>query len=104
MERELQIELTHAQRQATAGRHTGETCPVTPSGSGCQECLEMGDSWVHLRVCPNCGHVGCGHVGCCDSSKNKPVTKHFYETQHPIVRTFEPGEGWAYPYQDEALF
>ena len=23
----------------------------------------MGDSWVHLREC-----LSCGHVGCCDSS------------------------------------
>src|SRR5260370_21252146 len=38
--------------------------PNTPAG--CEECLKMGDVWVHLRLC-----LECGHVGCCDSSKNK---------------------------------
>jgi hypothetical protein len=36
---------------------------VEPSGQGCEECLEMGDTWVHLREC-----LTCGHVGCCDNS------------------------------------
>ncbi len=36
---------------------------VTPSAEGCEECLQMGDTWVHLREC-----LTCGHVGCCDSS------------------------------------
>src|SRR5687768_9557980 len=45
----------------------------TPAGtSGCEECLQMGDDWVHLRRC-----LRCGHVGCCDSSKNRHATKHF---------------------------
>ena len=47
----------------------------------------MGDSWVHLRLC-----MECGHVGCCDSSKNKHATKHFHRTKHPLVRSIEPGE------------
>ena len=42
---------------------------VSPSGQGCKECLEMGDRWVHLRLC-----LTCGHVGCRDSSKNKHAT------------------------------
>lgn len=99
METQHTVELTRAQRQTTACSHTNEAKPVTPSGDGCQECLAMGDSWVHLRVC-----LSCGHVGCCDSSKNKHATKHFHETQHPIIRSFEPGEVWAYCYEDEALF
>ena len=70
--------------------------PVTPSSDGCKECLEMGDTWVHLRVC-----LGCGHVGCCDSSKNKHATKHFHATEHPVVRSFEPGEAWGYCYVHE---
>ena len=70
--------------------------PVTPSSEGCKECLEMGDSWVHLRIC-----LECGHVGCCDSSKNKHATKHFHATEHPVVRSFEPGEEWGYCYVHE---
>ena len=30
----------------------------------CEECVKTGDTWVHLRLC-----LICGHVGCCDSSK-----------------------------------
>ena len=78
--------------------HAKEIRKVEPSGSGCKECLEMGDSWVHLRLC-----LLCGHVGCCDSSKNKHATKHFHETHHPIVQSFEPGEDWRWCYVDEIL-
>ena len=56
----------------------------------------MGDVWVHLRLC-----LSCGHVGCCDSSKNKHATKHFRATQHPIIRSLEPGEDWRWCYVDE---
>jgi uncharacterized UBP type Zn finger protein len=62
--------------------------PRTPEG--CEECLKMGDDWVHLRLCKTCGHVGC-----CDNSKNKLATKHFHRTTHPIIKSFEPGEGWV---------
>jgi len=63
---------------------------------GCEECLQMGDTWVHLRLC-----LECGHVGCCDSSKNKHATKHFRSTHHPLVRSIEPGEQWVWCYADE---
>ncbi len=43
--------------------HTDRIRDVEPSGQGCEECLEMGDTWVHLREC-----LTCGHVGCCDNS------------------------------------
>jgi uncharacterized UBP type Zn finger protein len=76
--------------------HVAELRPVTPSGAGCQECLAMGDIWVHLRIC-----LTCGHVGCCDSSKNKHATKHHHATGHPIVMSFEPGESWLWCYVDE---
>ena len=29
--------------------------PKTPQG--CEECLAMGDNWVHLRLCETCGHL-----------------------------------------------
>ena len=67
--------------------------PRTPDG--CEECLELGDTWVHLRLCKTCGHVGC-----CDSSRNKHATKHFRATQHPIVQSFERGEDWLWCYVD----
>ncbi len=65
---------------------------------GCEECLKMGDSWVHLRLC-----MECGHVGCCDSSKNTHATKHFRHTRHPLVRSLEPGESWIWCYEDQDI-
>ena len=79
--------------QSTLRSHTA---PVKPSGKGCAECLASGDTWVHLRLC-----LSCGHVGCCDSSRNKHATAHFHQTQHPVVKSFEPGESWAWCYVDE---
>jgi uncharacterized UBP type Zn finger protein len=72
---------------------------LRPKTRGCEECLAMGDTWVHLRLC-----TACGHVGCCDSSKNKHATKHFRSTGHPIVRSLEPGEEWGWCYVDEVGF
>jgi uncharacterized UBP type Zn finger protein len=69
--------------------------PVTPIARGCQECLERGDSWVHLRLC-----MTCGHVGCCDDSTNRHATRHFHRTQHPVIKSFEPGEDWGWCYPD----
>jgi adenylate cyclase len=65
---------------------------------GCEECLQMGYDWVHLRLC-----LSCGHVGCCDNSSNKHATKHFKSTKHPIIRSFEPGETWEWCYVDNIL-
>lgn len=72
---------------------------VVPSGSGCKECLEIGDAWVHLRMC-----LSCGQVGCCDSSKNKHAIKHFTKVAHPIIQSFQPGEDWKWCYIDEVMF
>ena len=76
--------------------HAKQIRQVTPSGTGCKECLETGDTWVHLREC-----LVCGHIGCCDSSKNKHATQHFHLTKHPIMQSFEPGENWRWCYVDE---
>ena len=71
--------------------------PRTPEG--CEECLEMGDEWVHLREC-----LVCGHVGCCDQSKNKHATKHFHSSKHPVMKSFQPGENWTWCYVHEQMF
>lgn len=76
--------------------HLDSIKEVTPSAEGCEECLQTGDWWVHLRLC-----LTCGHVGCCDSSPNKHASKHAKETGHPIVESFEPGEDWQWCYIDE---
>jgi hypothetical protein len=71
---------------------------VTPSAEGCEDCLKIGDTWVHLRICKICGHVGC-----CDNSKNKHATQHFHATGHPIMQSLEPGENWMWCYVDEMI-
>ena len=76
--------------------HITQIRPVEPrTPPGCEECLKTGSRWVHLRLC-----LSCGHVGCCDSSPGKHATKHFHATDHPMVRSFEPGEDWAWCYVD----
>lgn len=78
--------------------HLQQIQEVTPSAQGCEECLQMGDTWVHLRIC-----LICGHVGCCDQSKNRHATRHFHTTGHPLVQSFEPGEQWVWCYEDRLL-
>jgi uncharacterized UBP type Zn finger protein len=77
--------------------HVHVVTPKTPDG--CEECLETGDEWVHLRLC-----LECGHVGCCDDSPNTHATKHFHKTKHPVMRSFEPGEDWGFCYVDDIMF
>ena len=76
--------------------HTDQIRDVQPSAQGCEECLQIGDSWVHLGEC-----LVCGYVGCCNSSKNKHATRHSLGTSHPIVASFEPGEDRRWCYADE---
>jgi monovalent cation:H+ antiporter-2, CPA2 family len=82
----------------TRCRHLDFVRTDRPRSSGCEECLKLGDNWVHLRLCRTCGHVGC-----CDDSKNRHATKHFHATQHPIMTSIEPGELWSWCYIDELV-
>ena len=66
---------------------------------GCEDCLAIGGTWVHLRMCQSCGHIGC-----CDNSPNRHATGHHHETGHPIIRSAEPGEDWSWCYVDELMF
>lgn len=76
--------------------HLGVLADVAPRARGCEACLRTGDTWVHLRVC-----LACGHVGCCDSSKNRHASAHFWSSRHPLVRSMETGEDWRWCYVDE---
>jgi uncharacterized UBP type Zn finger protein len=67
-----------------------------PAKHVCDECVKLGDTWVHLRMC-----LICGNVACCDSSKNKHATKHFHHSKHPLIRSIEPQETWIWCYVDE---
>jgi diadenylate cyclase len=83
----------------TTCTHLDQNRTLIPRTDGCEECLQAGDDWVHLRLC-----LTCGHVGCCDDSKNKHATAHFHLTNHPVIESLEPGENWRWCYVDEILF
>lgn len=61
--------------------HLGTIREIRPRPAGCEECLKTGDSWVHLRLC-----LTCGHVGYCDSSPNRHATKHFHQDPSSAYR------------------
>lgn len=63
----------------------------------CAECVESGDSWVHLRTCQ-----ACGVTLCCDSSPNRHASAHAREASHPVIASAQPGERWLYCYPDDA--
>jgi Na+/H+ antiporter len=97
-DRETDLRPTYTPEGAC--EHLAAACEVpTPrTPKGCEECLQDGSEWVHLRMC-----MDCGHVGCCDSSINNHGTKHFETTGHPVMRSFEPGEAWRWCFVDEAM-
>jgi uncharacterized UBP type Zn finger protein len=66
---------------------------------GCVDCLAIGGTWIHLRMCQSCGHIGC-----CDDSPNRHATAHYAATAHPIMRSAEPGEDWSWCFVDEVAF
>jgi uncharacterized UBP type Zn finger protein len=78
--------------------HTDQIRDVEASAQGCEDCMGRGERWVHLRKC-----LICGYVGYCDQSPNRHATEHFHATEHPIIRSFEPGEDWRWCYVDEVL-
>lgn len=75
--------------------HQDQINDVKPNTNGCEECLKEGKKWVQARMC-----MICGHVGCCDSSDGKHARKHFEETGHPIIYSYEPGTDWKWCYED----
>ncbi len=90
-----------------AGPSSADDCahlraaPLAPEPAGpaeCAQCLAEGLTWVHLRMC-----LSCGQIGCCDSSPGNHATKHYNQTQHPVIRSIEPGEAWRWCYVDELL-
>lgn len=80
---------------STACSHLMETPNDPKPGGGCPQCFAVGDTWVHLRFCATCGAVGC-----CEQSKNQHAKKHWSGTGHPVIRSKEPGEMWAWCYSD----
>lgn len=78
--------------------HAPASTSVWPSAPGCEDCLREGMRWVHLRIC-----LACGRVGCCDSSPGRHASAHAADAGHPVVRSLEPDETWAWCYVDERL-
>ncbi|MCU1465665.1 MAG: Zn-finger-containing protein [Actinomycetia bacterium] len=80
--------------------HLGVVDPtVEPRATGCEECLAIGSTWLHLRMC-----MTCGHIGCCDSSPHRHARAHWRDVAHPIVQSYEPGEDWWWCYDDDVMF
>ena len=71
--------------------HLSTVREVSPSSTGREDCLRM------------CMH--CGHVGCCDNSPNRHATGHWRaHADHPVIRSFEPGEDWWWCCADDLFF
>jgi len=70
--------------------------PLTPRG--CPDCEREGTRSVHLRMC-----MACGNIGCCNSSVGRHAERHFHDSGHPVMRSFEPGEAWRWCYLDDLL-
>jgi hypothetical protein len=69
-----------------------------PEKLECDECVQIGSDWVHLRTCQECGATLC-----CDSSPNRHASKHAHVSGHPVIASAQPGERWLYCYPDEAF-
>jgi CPA1 family monovalent cation:H+ antiporter len=95
---EREVDLRPGPKHEAACAHleaaTANPMPRTPDG--CEECLAEGLTWVHLRLC-----MACGHVGCCNSSPQRHADHHHEATGHPVIRSFEIGEAWRWCYVDE---
>jgi uncharacterized UBP type Zn finger protein len=97
--RRAQVFIVNQSENPMTCSHVDRIRNVQPSGTGCDDCLRVGDTWLQLRMC-----MDCGYVGCCDSSKNKHAIAHFRTTRHPIARSVEPGEEWGWCYVDHLWF
>jgi uncharacterized UBP type Zn finger protein len=78
--------------------HLDQIRVTQTAADACPECVAAGDTWVHLRMC-----LECGHVGCCDASKNRHATRHYRRSAHPLIRSLEPGESSVWCYVDEVV-
>jgi monovalent cation/hydrogen antiporter len=72
----------------------GESHPA----AACEDCLVEGTTWVHLRRC-----LTCDHIGCCDSSPRRHSRRHFAGVGHPVIVSAEPDEAWRWCWVDSEL-
>jgi uncharacterized UBP type Zn finger protein len=90
------VKLNQRQAKSAVCIHTHQAQEVEYARHECPECVALGDQWVQLRIC-----MTCGHVGCCDSSKNRHAYAHNRKTGHPIIKTIEPNDDWAWCYVEK---
>ncbi|WP_415923528.1 UBP-type zinc finger domain-containing protein [Streptomyces sp. WI03-4A] len=101
--------MTRWEERPDGGRPEGRNCAhagtapfpePAPLSDACLGCAVRGRQGTTggLRLC-----LTCGHVGCSDSSPGAHATAHHEATGHPLVRSAEPGESWAWCYVDEVF-
>jgi low temperature requirement protein LtrA len=98
-DREMRVNVEEAvAAQASEARcdHLADLGSAGPESAGCVECIEEGLVWVHLRYCTTCGNVGC-----CDDSDGRHAARHYLTEGHRTIRSLEPGETWAWCYEDQ---
>src|SRR5439155_22285356 len=87
--------LYGASMQATCA-HLAQIRDVGPGRDVCESCIEIGGTWVHLRLC-----LICGRTGCCDSSPNRHASRHAHDEGHPIAKSLEPEEDWGWCFVED---
>jgi len=75
---------------------TVQITELPEAADGCEDCLQTGDVWLHLRIC-----LQCGKIGCCDDSPNRHASAHAGSSGHPIIRSLEPGETWSWCFVEQ---
>jgi CPA1 family monovalent cation:H+ antiporter len=90
--------LTPRPREATCAHLRSYPAGEPSPASACEDCLLEGTTWVHLRRC-----LSCGHVGCCDSSPRRHARAHFGTVGHPVIVSAEPSEAWRWCWVDDEL-
>lgn len=99
IERKIRLLTDPVAPEKEACTHLAQIQLVTPNSEVCEQCIELGDTWVNLRLC-----MTCGQVGCCDDSKNTHASKHHAASGHPVIMSYQPNEEWLWCYVDEVLF
>jgi CPA1 family monovalent cation:H+ antiporter len=97
----LSIALDHRPRSKRQNDAMVEICehlehapkPEGTPAESCPDCIKEGLNWVALRRC-----LTCGNVGCCDSSPGRHATRHFEETQHPVMQAASATQAWRWCY------
>ena len=69
--------------------HLDTVGDVSPSSEGCEDCLRIGGRWVHLRM-----HAVRTHRLPRPVAQPSRDRTHHEHNDHPLIRSYEPGEDW----------